>query len=172
MGDGDNPVHRRSCAARRPVFIRSGRPHDRWMRADERVSWAFMAVAGLHVAGLFLDRRLLPYAATVAILMLMALGLLRSPESGRHRWSRRLALAGLASVAMVTGLVNARTGGFGWPAWSTAGRGGRALVEATLLAGAGSALGAAVLCRVRRLLRLWHLPAVLASAGYPCWPCR
>jgi hypothetical protein len=129
------------------------------VRAEQRVSWAFLGVAGLHVAGLFLDRRLLPYGATLAIVMLMAVVLVRPPGTGRHRWSRRLAVAGLGLLAASAALVDTRTGGFGRPDGLTAERDGQALAEITLLAVSASVLAAAVLCRAGRLMRLRHLPS-------------
>lgn len=123
------------------------------------MSWAFLAVAGLHVAGLFLDRRLLPYGGTLAIVMLMMVVLVRPPGTGRHLWSRRLAVAGLGLLAASAALVDTRTGGFGRPAGLTAEQDGQALVEITLLAASASVLAVAVLCQVGRLMRLRHLPS-------------
>ncbi|MFI5935197.1 hypothetical protein [Actinoplanes sp. NPDC051494] len=108
------------------------------MPALDRIACVFLTTAGLQVAGLFLDRRLIPWAGTAAIAALLAVAWMSPalPGSG-PRWSRWTALGGLALLTVTAGVVDARTDGYGWPAELTEGDAGSQLVEAALVTVAG-----------------------------------
>lgn len=142
---------------------------ERWPR------WAFLACAGIHVVGLFLDRRLLPYAGTLTLAALLAMALAAPVRTGDRRWPGRAVTGGLAVLAVLAGIVDARTGGYGWPAEFTRQDGPSVFVEAGLLTVAAMMLATAALGMVTwRRRRVWLLPlgayAVLTvSTGVAGW---
>jgi len=145
------------------IGVSSDSRHSRGVRTANWLLRAFVVAAAVQVSGLFLDRQLLPYSGTVALGALLAFAMASPSRPGARRWPRRAALASLALLALTAGLVDARTGGYGWPAEFAAGRGGSGLVEAGLLTAATAAVAAAVLGHAGRLLRWRHIPAVLVA---------
>lgn len=121
----------------------------------------FLAAAGLQVAGLYLDRQLVPYAGTLAMTALLSFALASPPSQHRPVLARRLGLGGLALLAITAGLVDARTGGYGWPAEIGTGRNGSAPIELNILTMSMAALVAAVIGCAGRLRRRYRVFLVL-----------
>jgi hypothetical protein len=127
---------------------------------------AFVSFASLQVGGLFLDHGLFPYAGTLALLALLAIAVAAPAE---HSASRRFGLAGLALITLTAALVDARTGGYGWPAEVT---GGTIPDEAALLGASAALLSLAVLANAGlagrgplRQAALGVLPVLLVAGG-------
>lgn len=118
----------------------------------------------IQVAGLFLDLQLLPYAGTLALAALLGAVLARPTPAGGRPWPQRAAIAGLAALTLLAAVVDARTGGYGWPAELNRAPGLAVFVESGLLAVAGILLSIAALTGIRRPIRWWrYLP--IAAVG-------
>ena len=139
-----------------------------------RAKWVrltFLAAAGLQVATIFLDFRLMPYCGTIAMAALLAMALSSLGQAPARRRTRHPAVAGLTLLTVAALLADYRTGGYGWStevaggdSFSTLfGRPGSGpqAVEAVLLLAGAAALAAAVLGGAERLLRWWHIPGML-----------
>ncbi|MFD1374329.1 hypothetical protein [Actinoplanes sichuanensis] len=129
----------------------------------------FVLAAGLQVAAVFFDYRLVPYCGAIAMSALFALAAL-SPAPAPRRWTHHTALTGLALLTAAAFLADHRTGGFGWSTEVAGGDWGESrfktpgsalVVEAVLVVAGAAALAAAVLGRVERLLKWRHLPGAL-----------
>ncbi|GAB1642335.1 hypothetical protein [Krasilnikovia sp. MM14-A1259] len=137
----------------------------RWLRL------VFLVAAGLQVATIFLDDKLVPYCGTIAVAALLAMALSSPSQALKRPWTRRSALAGLTMLTVAAALSDHRTGGYGWSTdvaggnrysipFGTKSHGPHA-VEAVLLVAGVAALAASVLGRAERLLRWWHIPGAL-----------
>jgi len=108
----------------------------------------FLIGAVLHVAGLYLDRTLIPGSGAIAVLALAGLVWSRPLPPGAYRWTRTTVVAGLGLLALVADRPDI---------------GGR--LEGGIVAAGCALVGAGVLGRVDRLIRPAGVPAVTIPAG-------
>ncbi|MEU4156976.1 hypothetical protein [Actinoplanes sp. NPDC026670] len=137
-----------------------------------RLRLTFFVAAGLQVATIYLDHRLVPYCGTVAMAALLALAW-SAPAPAGHPWTRPAAVAGLSLLTAAAALADHRAGGYGWAMEVAAGDGlatgsgapgtAAAAIESLLVVAGGLAVVAAVLGRPGQPVRWWHLPGLLAA---------
>ncbi|ROP32430.1 hypothetical protein EDD30_5370 [Couchioplanes caeruleus] len=133
------------------------------------VRFGFFAAAGLQIAALFLDRRLVPYCGTFAMAGLLAMALTSPNPAGTRRWTRHAAVGGLALLTLTAFLSDIYAAGYGWPVAFAGGDGGAAMLEPMVVAVGGAALAAAVLGRAGPLIRWRHVPAGLFALVLLVW---
>ncbi|GAA2657620.1 hypothetical protein [Paractinoplanes durhamensis] len=124
--------------------------------------WLFLISAGALTAQLALHRELLPYTGTLATAALLGLAVEKGGAVGS--WPGRAGLAGLATLTLAAGVIDADGGGYGWP--TEVGR-HAGVLAVVLLTAAAAMLGVAVLGAAAaglRQRRLWPA-AVVGLAG-------